>query len=164
VLASVLTGSVTGIGVAVALAVVEPDPPPLPPFCTVACTTWPAVLNTMSTNALSASYEKVFWIRPLPSCLMSPTCVMSVVLRQYMFFCKFFGFLTLLEVSDDLGEGTGGSADDFLHNVAEVVDQEVERFSTVGDGAEETVNSADDISNKTGHVADETKQERVQVQ
>lgn len=78
VLAAVLTGSVTGVAVALELAVVDVEPDPLPPFCTVACTTWPAALKTMSTSEPSASYENVFWIRPLPSCWMSPTWVMSV--------------------------------------------------------------------------------------
>lgn len=69
----------------------------------------------------------------------------------------------MLIVSNDLREGTGGSTSDLLHNVTEVVDEEVECLSAVGDRAEETVDSANDFSNKTGDVVDEANEQRVQV-
>lgn len=60
----------------------DPLPPPLLPFfffCTTACTTCPAELNTMSTSEFSGEYENSFCVSPLPTFLVTPVSVMFLV-------------------------------------------------------------------------------------
>jgi hypothetical protein len=63
----------------------EPLPLPLPLpdpfffFCTTACTTCPAELNTISTSELSGEYENSFCVLPLPRLFVTPVAVIFLV-------------------------------------------------------------------------------------
>jgi hypothetical protein len=65
----------------VELEALPPLDPPLPFFffCTTACTTCPAELNTISTKELSGEYENSFCVLPLPRLLVTPVAVMFLV-------------------------------------------------------------------------------------
>jgi hypothetical protein len=63
----------------------EPLPLPLPLpdpfffFCTTACTTCPAELNTISTSEFSGEYENSFCVLPLPRLFVTPVAVIFLV-------------------------------------------------------------------------------------
>jgi hypothetical protein len=60
-----------------------PLPLPLPDpfffFCTTACTTCPAELNTISTSEFSGEYENSFCVLPLPRLFVTPVAVIFLV-------------------------------------------------------------------------------------
>lgn len=70
----------------------------------------------------------------------------------------------LLVVANDAAKSATASVGDLLHNVAEVVDEEVDLGVAVDDGAEKTIHGADDIVDDISHCVEEVDQERVQIE
>jgi hypothetical protein len=124
---------------------------------------------TMSTSEPRASYLKVFWVRPWPTCFTLPaTSVMfiydNVSPLQYSTYSDWIAHLV---VSDNRLKSIATSSDDFLNNVSEVVNQEVQCLSVLSDRAElwayKSVHCANNLAYQIRNVSDQADEKRVEI-